>query len=157
MSSLPLSWIETLFARFSAAWGAQKIGAMFPTDSHDAVKAMWANQLGRFEAETLRHALQSCIDSGREWPPTLPEFVAACQRSAIERRAHAPAIALPLPQATPEVAAKAISEAAAAFKRRGPSRAWADKILARHAAGEQVSMAALDMANRAKGAPKEAA
>jgi hypothetical protein len=157
MSSLPLSWIETLFARFAAAWGAQKIGAMFPADSHDAVKAMWANQLGRFEAETLRHALQSCIDSGREWPPTLPEFVAACQRSAIERRAHAPAVALPLPQSTTDVAVKAISEAAAAFKRRGPSRAWADRILARHAAGEHVPMVSLEMASRAKGAPKESA
>jgi hypothetical protein len=77
MSSLPLSWIETLFARFSAAWGAQKVGVMFPSESHDEVKTLWAAQLARFEPETLRHALQAAIDSGREWPPTLPEFIEA--------------------------------------------------------------------------------
>lgn len=124
MSSLPLSWIETLFARFSAAWGAQKIGAMFPADSHDDVKSLWADQLGRFEPETLRHALQAAIDTGKEWPPSLPEFVAVCQRSAVERKAHAPAVALPMPKASPDVVAKALDGIGAVDKSRDMLR-WA--------------------------------
>lgn len=149
MSSLPMSWIETLFARFAAAWGAQKIGAMFPADSHDAVKAMWANQLGRFEAETLRHALQACLDSGREWPPTLPEFVATCQRSAIERRAHQPAAMLPMPKAAQEVTERAIRAAADSVAIRRPSKEWARKIIGRHERGEHVSRVGLELARRA--------
>ena len=149
MSSLPLSWIETLFARFSAAWGAQKVGVMFPSESHDEVKTLWAAQLARFEPETLRHALQAAIDSGREWPPTLPEFVGICQRSAIERKAHAPAVALPMPKADPEVAERAMRAVSETVKPRGPNREWAKQIIDRAKRGESVSMVAVQMANRA--------
>lgn len=118
MSSLPLSWIETLFARFSAAWGAQKVGVMFPAETHDEVKTLWAAQLARFEPETLRHALQAALDSGREWPPTLPEFVSICQRSAVERREQAPAAMLPMPKAAPDVVAKALDGIGSVEKNR---------------------------------------
>ena len=46
---LPASWVDRLFARFSAAWGFQKTGVMFPVESHEAVRALWAEQLGRFQ------------------------------------------------------------------------------------------------------------
>ena len=75
---LPASWVDRLFARFSAAWGFQKTGVMFPVESHEAVRALWAEQLGRFQPESIRAALQAEIDSGREWPPTLPEFLHLC-------------------------------------------------------------------------------
>lgn len=148
-SSIPISWIDTLFSRFSAAWGAQKVGAMFPAESHADVKALWAAQLARFEPETLRHALAATLESGREWPPSLPEFVATCQRSATERRARAPAVALPMPNGSPEVAERAVSEAGKALQARRPNRDWASRILARVSRGERVSLAAVQMAQRA--------
>lgn len=87
--SIPAAWVERLFARFTAIYGAQKVAAMWAvadgTDSRRveeataAVKAEWAQQLGRFNGGTIAVAVQAVIDSGRQWPPTLPEFVAICR------------------------------------------------------------------------------
>jgi hypothetical protein len=148
---LPHAWVERLFARFSATWGAQRLATMFPVDSHADVKALWAEQLGRFEPETLRAALQSLTDSGREWPPTLPEFIAACQQAAVARRQHAPAALLDIPRASPEVAAEQLANveriASAVKPRKG--REWAQKILDRAASGENVPICVRQMAERA--------
>lgn len=83
--SIPPAWVERIFERFVAAFGSMKVGAMWPADQHDAVKEVWAAQLGRFAPETIRNALQAVIDSGREWPPTLPEFVEHCRQCAMGR------------------------------------------------------------------------
>lgn len=147
---LPAEWIDRLFGRFSATFGAQKLGAMFPAETHDDVRALWAEQLGRFEVPTLRAAMQAVIDSGREWPPTLSEFVAMCQRAAVERRQHAPAALLPMPRSSPGAAGRFVAEAVESIKSRGPNRAWAGKIIARHKAGEAVPMAVLAMARAAQ-------
>lgn len=88
---LPPAWVERIFARFSAAFGANKVGTMWPADQHEEVKALWGEQLGRFSPETIRAALQDTVDSGRSWPPTLPEFVEQCRQSAVGRAQHAPA------------------------------------------------------------------
>ncbi len=151
---LPLAWVERLFARFSATWGAQKLAAMFPVADHDDVKSVWAAQLGRFEPPTIVAALQAMTDSGREWPPSLSEFVKACQEAAISRRAHAPAALLDARRASPEVAAQhlaAVERQVAAVKPKH-GREWAHRILARAAAGESVPIAVRTMAERAVGA-----
>jgi hypothetical protein len=75
-----------LFERFGAAFGAQKVGAMWPIEKHEQMRALWAEQLGRFAPDTLRAACQAVIDSGMEWPPTLPEFVELCRQSAVGRQ-----------------------------------------------------------------------
>lgn len=146
--SLPESWIDRLFARFSAVYGAQRVGAMFPTETHAEVRATWATQLGRFEPDTLRAALQDTIDTGEAWPPTLAEFVATCQRAAQARRAHAPAVALPAPTADPAVVERAVADAMRSRPRQS-DRAWAHRIIARVDAGESVPIACADMARRA--------
>lgn len=159
MSSQPnpqhLAWADRLFVRFSAIWGAQKLGAMFPAESQEDVRAIWAAQLARFEPATIGAALQAMTDAGREWPPSLSEFTDACRQSAIARRAHAPAVALPLPKASPEIVARAVMDVADAVSPRRASRAWAHRIIERHRAGESVSIAALQMARRAIDAPVE--
>lgn len=87
MSSQPLppAWVERLFERFSAAFGAMKVGTMWPAEDHETVKALWGEQLGRFTPDTIRSALQAVVDSGRAWPPTLPEFVELCRQCAVVR------------------------------------------------------------------------
>ena len=151
---LPLAWVERLFARFSATWGAQKLAAMFPVDSHAEVKALWGEQLGRYQPETLRAAMQAMTDSGREWPPSLAEFVAACNQAAVARRQHAPAALLDAPRAAPEVVAEQLAAverlAATAKPRKG--REWAQKILDRASSGENVPICVRQMAERALGA-----
>lgn len=144
--SLPHAWVDRLFAKFTATFGAQKVGAMFPPETHDEVRSLWAEQLARFEPDTLRAAFQATIDSGHEWPPSLAEFVASCQRSAVERRQHAPAVLLQMPRSSPEVANRHVKAAASALASKKPSREWASRLLARHEAGEHFSISVLNMA-----------
>ena len=85
-SPLPSHWVDEIFKRFSITWGAQKARAMFSapegmgdaTDWAEDVHKLWSQQLAGFSGRVLRDALQQQIDAGREWPPTLPEFRAAC-------------------------------------------------------------------------------
>jgi len=79
--SLPGAWVERLFSRFVALYGSAKVAAMWADANVAEVKAVWSEELGRFDADTLRSAMQAIVDSGREWPPTLPEFVAACHQA----------------------------------------------------------------------------
>ena len=122
---LPRAWVDRIFARFIAAFGIVRLAAMWPEDQHDEVKAAWAEQLGRFAPETIRAALQATIDSGREWPPTLPEFVEQCRRSALGRYSSATALAGPAPD---RAAADALVQAAAAQHPEATHCCWAYRV-----------------------------
>lgn len=110
MSSTPLpaSWVDRIFSRFAAMFGVQKVGAMWAGTPIEEVKAVWAAQIGRFPPEAIGKAMQAVVDSGREWPPTLPEFVALCRQ--FRDPSHVPA-ALPAPGGAidPEVGRRALS------------------------------------------------
>lgn len=153
---LPPAWVDRLFARFAAAFGSMKVGTMYPVDQADEVHALWGQQLSRFAPESIGLALQAVIDSGREWPPTLPEFVEQCRLCAVGRTTHAPANALTRPKLSPEVVAanlRRVNEALESVTAGGkPSRVWAHRILSRVAAGESVSPAVYEMAKKAIGA-----
>lgn len=97
---LPVAWVDRLFARFTAFYGSQKVGTMWVDASMAEVKAVWAEQLGRFEPGSIAGALQRLIDSGNQWPPTLPEFVEFCRQASVDRRAAQRFEALPAPGAT---------------------------------------------------------
>lgn len=71
--------IDRLFSRFAALYGAQKVGAMWHGADIAEVKSVWAAQIEPHK-DVLRDAIQSLINQGREWPPTLPEFVALCRQ-----------------------------------------------------------------------------
>jgi hypothetical protein len=78
--------VDRLFARFVALYGSQKVGAMWADADLAEVKMVWAVQLSRFNPQSIKVALQCLIDSGREWPPTLPEFIEACRQAALGRQ-----------------------------------------------------------------------
>ena len=96
--------LDQLFATIRHTWGGQKFATAYgppPTEDRDAgedwveqVHNLWSHQLSGFPPETLRKALQATIDSGRDWPPTLPEFKAVCRDY---RRPEAIENALPAP------------------------------------------------------------
>ena len=102
-SALPPEWIDALFRRFRDVWGAQKVATQFApptgkdaTDWMEDVSNLWATQLAAFGAESLRRALQAAIDSGRDWPPTLPEFKGLCRQfNRPEHDQVAPALPAP--------------------------------------------------------------
>jgi len=76
-SALPEHWIERLFARFSAAYGAS-FADMWKGCDLKEVKAVWAEYLGRFSREELAAGLERCL-AEKEWPPKLPEFMKLCR------------------------------------------------------------------------------
>lgn len=92
----PAAWVDKLFAKLTAIYGSQKVAAMWVDADMDEVRGLWGQQLAKFRVESIAVALQRLVDSGSEWPPTLPEFSKLCRESAVERAAHAPA--LPAPQ-----------------------------------------------------------
>lgn len=148
---LPASWVDRLFGRFSATWGVQKMGAMFPTETHDEVRGVWAEQLGRFAPESIRAALQSVTDSGREWPPSLSEFVEACRQASVARQQHAPVKLLDLPRTSADQAHANVDRIKSLMQvnKPKPGREWAYKILSRAERGDTVPMAVRQMAEKA--------
>lgn len=95
---LPAAWVDRLFARFGAIYGSQKVGAMWADADIGEVKQVWAEGLGKFQGASIGAAVQSLIDSGSQWPPTLPEFVELCRQASIARRDQGGGLkALPAP------------------------------------------------------------
>lgn len=94
---LPSAWVDRLFARLAAFYGSQKLATMWVDSDMAEVKTVWSEQLGRFEPASIAAALQRLVDSGNQWPPTLPEFVELCRQAAIGRQQTQRADALPAP------------------------------------------------------------
>lgn len=92
---LPPAWVDRLFSRLAAYYGSQKLATMWVDADMAEVKAVWSEQLGRFEPASISAALQRLVDSGNQWPPTLPEFVELCRQAAIGRQQAG--MALPAP------------------------------------------------------------
>ena len=84
--AVSVALVERLFSRFVAYYGSQKVGAMWADADVQEVKAVWARALMKFDPKSIGGALDRLIESGREWPPTLPEFVELCRQSAIGRQ-----------------------------------------------------------------------
>ena len=78
-SALPEEWIERLFARFEAMYGAKFADAWKGCDLRN-VKIVWAETLGSLSRDELSAGIAGCMT--REWPPTLPEFVKLCRQPA---------------------------------------------------------------------------
>lgn len=75
-SVLPESWIERLFARFSAMYG-RKFADLWADCNLRDVKATWAEDLAGFTGEEIKRGVDAC--KTRTFPPTLPEFIQLCR------------------------------------------------------------------------------
>lgn len=96
-TELQQGWIERLFSRLAALYGAA-FGRQWQGTNLADVKAVWAEKLGGFTASNIASALQSCDE--RPYPPNLPEFIELCRNHA--RRQGPQSLALPAPKLTPE-------------------------------------------------------
>jgi hypothetical protein len=77
---VPLSWVESLFARMQSMYG-NKFLDMWRGADIDKVKALWSEEMGKLTNAELKRGVDSLMT--REWPPTLPEYVKLC-RPAID-------------------------------------------------------------------------
>jgi hypothetical protein len=73
---IPLSWVDRIFARMNAFYGAKLADAWTGSDL-DEVKAIWAEELGGYTPEEIRDGVAAM--KRRDWPPTLPEFLKLCR------------------------------------------------------------------------------
>lgn len=73
---LPETWVERLFARLAAYYGARFLDMWSATDPAQ-VKAVWAEELAGLTPADLKRGLHACRQ--RDWPPTLPEFLGLCR------------------------------------------------------------------------------
>ena len=79
-SALPPAWVEKIFATMLAHYG-NRFADMWRDTDIAMVKAVWAEKLAGFYDKTdcLKYGLDCLV--GRDWPPTLPEFIQDCRRA----------------------------------------------------------------------------
>jgi len=87
---VPLSWVESLFARMQAMYG-NKFLDMWRDTNIDQVKALWAEEMSKLTDAELKRGFTALM--GREWPPTLPEYVKLCRPAVDTTVAYYEAIA----------------------------------------------------------------
>lgn len=71
-----IEWIERMFARFAAYYGA-RFHDMWGGQRLDDVLAIWADELADFTPEEVTRGVAAARQA--KFPPTLPEFIAMCR------------------------------------------------------------------------------
>ncbi len=147
---LPDAWVEKLFQKFEDFYGA-KWAAQYGDFPRERVKRTWAEELGGFadKGECLSHAIKAQKSS--PFPPTLPEFLRACQDAA--RRLGTVQPALPAPVMSAEEAARKIDALQQAQPRPSPYdfHHWAKELRAAYLRGEPLGSNQIALASAALG------
>lgn len=158
--SLPLPWVDRIFEKLTLVYGQAFLGRWRDVDLL-AVKSDWAHELAGFapkqgESATSCAGAQAIAYALANLDPAAPPSV--LQFRAVARRAPAPELPrLPEPKADPErLAAELAKLAPIAATVRAPvdpvdHKAWAKRLIDRHAAGERLNQTALRFAKEALG------
>lgn len=79
-TALPESWISKIFKRLEGRYGSLFLDRWIRCDMAN-VKLVWAEELAGFQDNpaAIAYALKALQD--QQFPPTLPEFLAACRRA----------------------------------------------------------------------------
>lgn len=120
----------------------------------DELCAAWAIELGRFDGEDIRRALEAMRFAYKQFPPTLYEFADLC-RDASRMRAQTVRRIDPPPSgiANAEVLAAVHRLTRNMLDRKRDPRDWARRILTREQAGERMTIYAVRCAKEALGIP----
>ena len=136
-AALPEKWVQSIFAKLAVRYGQRFLRRWDGVDIA-AVHADWAEQLARFHQrpDCIKYALDNLPT---EKPPTLGEFKVLCNSAPEPKAAQ-----LPAPKADPVKVAQELAKLA----RPDPShpKAWAHRIVERHASGAVINPWALRIA-----------
>lgn len=78
MSSRIAKWVDQLFLRLGAIYGT-KFGNQYRGMKIEVIKSEWGNAIFHLNGEVIRQVLDDLRNGAtlhRDWPPTIPEFVA---------------------------------------------------------------------------------
>lgn len=143
--SLPAKVIDRLFERLAATYCLEWTRATQAAPTND-IKTAWAHELSGFAGNLA--ALAWALENLPEKCPNVIVFKNLCRQ--------APAAVVPMlpsPTVDPVIAAMVIE--GARKRLAGPDakhdpKAWADRILERHASGEKISPTVVQMARSAR-------
>lgn len=141
--SLPQPWVDRIFEKLVLLYGQQFLARWRDLDIA-SVKADWARELDGFERHphAIAHALR-CLPLDE--PPTVLRFRALCRAAPEPVVPH-----LAPPPADPLRAATALAQLRKAPDSAGiDHKAWARRIVMRHAAGQRVARHSLGAARMA--------
>lgn len=85
LNALPKRWVEALFSKMSAFYGA-RFADMWRGSKVDEVQKAWAIELAKLSREQLKAGSDSLTALPKS--PTLPEFVNLCKQARAEQAAH---------------------------------------------------------------------
>lgn len=142
--ALPNEWVTRLFSRFQAIYG-NRVATMWGDADPDEVRSTWAIELGVFEADDIKWALNSMRTSFLDYPPTLFQFAALC-RDGRKRREQSVRLVAPQIAALPDAVVAKVGEFIAG--KRDP-RDWARNIVRRSERGEALPAISLAYADEA--------
>lgn len=146
--SLPDAWVEKIFMKLSVTFGRDFLMRWEGVPLPD-VKRDWAHELSGFQQNpgAIAHGLEHCVSLAK--PPTVHEFKTACSR----RPDPAPVALLPAAPANPERVAAEVSRWSNLRKGQPfcDEKAWAKRIVERHARGEKIGVFALKAAREVAG------
>lgn len=86
---LPDEWVEKLFAKLTAIYGAKMKNQWDGVDLR-LVKAEWGEALAGYDPKEIKAGLDACRQ--RDWPPILPEFLKMCRPALDYEVAYAEAV-----------------------------------------------------------------
>jgi hypothetical protein len=141
--SLSLQAVERLFDRLTATYGRQLL-SMYEWLDVNAVKTVWAHELGGFESNL--HAVAWALENLPARAPNAIEFRFLC------RLAPSPKVQqLTEPAANPQRLRAELAKLGEILKDNPPSERldWARRIIARKEGGEKVAAATLRIARQA--------
>ncbi len=81
---LPAKLIDRLFVRFQSMFGHKFSGQFGDDKAIDAAKAEWGKALSSLSIDDITRGLDYLIESGKEWPPAIPEFKSMCREKEPE-------------------------------------------------------------------------
>jgi hypothetical protein len=142
--SLPSAWVDRIFEKLSLLYGREFISRWDGLDLA-AVKSDWSHELAGFKnwPEAIKFGLEHLPP---DRPPTVLQFRDICRKAPGKAM-----LALPEPPANPERVQSELAKLAAVPVQRQDAKAWAHRIIERHAAGQPVSIASLRCARAATG------
>lgn len=130
---VPLEWVEKLFDRFTALYGAQLVAAMWQGANLADVQNVWCAELGKLSPEQMRAGVHSLSDAFPK-PPTLPQLMAHCRAARVQQTDAAQLTDQRRADATQQAGNMQRLRAALAPLQDSPRRAgsaWAWRILER--------------------------